>query len=63
MFNCVEWNDILIDYTETNSLDFKKNNVIGISGGGFLKAYNFLIDYEKSEVYFILERTSQMILQ
>jgi hypothetical protein len=32
-------------------LDFKKNNVIGIIGEGFLKVYNMLIDYEKSEVY------------
>lgn len=51
VFNNVKWNDILIDYTETNSLDFKKNNLTGVIGGGFLKAYNILIDYEKSEIY------------
>ena len=51
VFNYVKWNDILIDYTETNSLDFKKNNVIGIIGVCFLKACNILNDYKKSEVY------------
>jgi hypothetical protein len=50
LFSNAILNNVIIDYSENNSVDLKTNNIIGIIGGGFLKKYNLIINYSQSEI-------------
>lgn len=51
LFGSVKLDSVLVDYSENISADFKKNNIIGVIGGDFLKEFDVLINYQASEIF------------